>query len=63
MNNTYSLLRSKTFWLLVVASVLPIANAIVPTLPIGLQDVVEAVLGVLAMITHNMTAQSVGATN
>lgn len=63
MQNTYSLLRSKTFWVLVVMSILPIANAIVPTLPVGWQDGVEAVLGLIAMYTHNLTAQTSGATN
>lgn len=61
--NTYSLLKSRTFWLLVIASLLPIGNAIVPTLPMGVQDIVEIVLSVLAMITHNDTAQRSGAIN
>lgn len=63
MQNTYSLLRSKTFWLLVVAAFLPIANMIVPTLPVGVQDIVSAVLAMVAMYTHNLTAQNSNATN
>ncbi len=63
MQNTYSLLRSKTFWLLVVTALLPIANAIAPTLPMGVQNIVEIILSVLAMITHNMTAQNSNAVN
>lgn len=60
---TYSLLRSRTFWLLVLASIIPVANAIVPTLPLGVQDIVSAALSVLAIYTHNSTAQKAGAAN
>lgn len=60
---TYSLLRSKTFWLLVIAAFIPVANAIVPTLPLGIQDGASAVLSLLAIYTHNLTAQNSGATN
>lgn len=63
MNNTYSLLKSRTFWTLVIMSILPIANAIVPTLPTGVQDIAIAILGVLAAYFHNSTAQKSGATN
>lgn len=63
MNATYSLLRSKTFWLLVLAAIIPILNAIVPTLPIGVQDGASVLLSLLAMYTHNLTAKNSGATN
>lgn len=63
MNPTYSLLRSKTFWTLVVMSLLPIANSIVPTLPPLWQNMAELVLGILAAYFHNSTAQAAGATN
>jgi hypothetical protein len=60
---TYSLLRSRTFWTLVVMSLLPIANALVPILPVSIQAAVELVLGVLASAFHNSTAQNSGAVN
>lgn len=63
MNNTYSLFRSKTFWTLVIMSVLPIANAIVPVLPASVQDVVTVLLGLVAAQFHKSTATSSGAVN
>lgn len=63
MQNTYNLLKSRTFWLLVLAALIPVVNAIVPTLPVGVQDVVEALLSVAAMYTHNSGMQNAGATN
>lgn len=63
MNQTYSLLRSKTFWLLVLAAFIPVANAIVPTLPMGVQDAASVLLSIAAIYTHSLTAKSVGATN
>lgn len=61
--NTYSLLRSRTFWTLVVMSLLPVANVIVPTLPEGAQAATEIVLGVIAAYFHNSTAVRSGAVN
>ena len=63
MQNTYSLLRSRTFWTLVIMSLLPVANAIVPTLPQGAQAAAELVLGILAASFHKSTATRVGAVN
>lgn len=60
---TYSLLRSRTFWLLVLAAFIPVANAVVPTLPPSIQAVISVILSGLAIVTHNATAQSAGATN
>lgn len=63
MNNTYALVRSRTFWTLVVMSLLPIVNAIIPTLPPLWQNVAEVALAGLAAIFHNSTAQKAGAVN
>jgi hypothetical protein len=63
MNPTYNLLKSRTFWTLVIMSLLPIANVIVPTLPGGVQAGAELVLGILAAYFHNSTAVNAGATN
>lgn len=58
---TYNLFKSRTFWLLVVAGLLPALNAIVPTLPTGLQEAVSAILGFVAIYTHNAGVQNFGA--
>lgn len=63
MQNTYSLLKSRTFWTLVIMALLPVANTIVPTLPMNVQDIATVVLGLLAAYFHNSTAQKAGATN
>lgn len=63
MQNTYSLIKSRTFWVLVVMSLLPIANAIVPTLPPAWQDLVELVLGLVAAYVHKDGMVKAGATN
>lgn len=63
MTQTYSLLRSRTFWTLVIMSLLPVLNAIVPTLPVPVQATAELILGILATYFHNSTAQKAGATN
>jgi hypothetical protein len=52
MENTYALLKSRTFWTLVAMSALPIVNAIVPTLPPLWQNVVEIVLAAAAAYFH-----------
>ena len=44
-------------------SLLPIVNAIVPTLPENIQSIVEVVLALLASYFHNETAKNSGATN
>lgn len=63
MSNTYNLLKSRTFWLLVLAAFIPVANAIVPTLPPAWQAAVSVILSFAAIITHNDTAQKSGAVN
>ncbi len=63
MNQTYALIRSRTFWTLVVMSLLPVANAIIPTLAPSGQAIAEIVLGLIASYFHNSTAQKAGAVN
>lgn len=63
MTNTYSLLRSRTFWVLVIMSFLPVANAIVPVLPVDVQNLATVILGLLAAYFHGTTAQNSGAVN
>lgn len=63
MNTTYSIFRSRTFWTLVVAGVLPVINLFVPILPQGFQALAEIILASLATYFHASTAQSSGATN
>jgi hypothetical protein len=48
----YSLLKSKTFWTLVVTFVVTAGNAIVPLLPAAVQAAVIAVLLMLATVFH-----------
>ena len=63
MTNTYSLLRSKTFWLLVATFVVGVGNLFLPVLPTGVQGVVETLLLVFASYFHLQTAVTAGATN
>lgn len=63
MSTTYSIFRSKTFWTLVVAGVLPVINLFVPILPQAFQALAEVILASLATYFHVSTAQSSGATN
>jgi hypothetical protein len=48
----YSVLKSKTFWTLVVTFVVTAGNAIVPLLPAGAQVTIVAILLALATIFH-----------
>lgn len=63
MNNTYSLLKSRTFWTLVFMSLVPVVNAIIPTLSPMVQSIVVLILGAAGAYFHNDTAQRSGATN
>ena len=63
MNPTYNLLKSRTFWTLVIMSLLPVANAILPTLSPAFQGIAEVFLGIVAAYFHNSTAVNSGATN
>lgn len=63
MQQTYSLFKSRTFWTLVAMSLLPILNAIAPTLPLFWQNLAEVLLSILAAYFHNSTAQNSGAIN
>lgn len=62
-STTYNLLKSRTFWLIVVNAFIQIGNAVVPTLSPTEQALVGFVLGMLAIYTHNQTAVTAGATN
>lgn len=59
----YSLLKSKTFWTIVLMVVVGAGNAVVPVLPADWQAIVEAVLGALASAFHLSTAKNAGAIN
>jgi hypothetical protein len=63
MNQTYALIRSRTFWTIFIMSLLPVANAIVPTFPPAVASVCEVLLGVVAAYFHNQTAINSGAVN
>lgn len=63
MNQNYALIRSRTFWTLVVMGALPIINLFVPLLSPTMQAIVEPILGLIATYFHNSTAQTAGATN
>lgn len=59
----YSLLRSKTFYTVLVMFIVGGGNAIVPVLPPTWDTIVMAVLAGLASVFHLSTAQTSGATN
>lgn len=59
----YSLLRSKTFWTIVVMAVVGAGNAIVPVLPADIASIIQVVLALLASYFHLQTATTFGATN
>ncbi len=63
MTNTYSLLRSKTFWTIVAMAVIGAGNALVPVIPVAYQAVIEVILGAVASMFHLSTATTAGATN
>lgn len=63
MQTTYNLLKSRTFWLLVLAALIPVANAVVPTLPMGIQDIATTLLSLAAIYTHQNGMVKAGATN
>ena len=58
MNQTYSLLRSKTFWILVMTFVVGVGNLFVPVLPPAMQGGAMTVLLILASYFHLQTGQS-----
>lgn len=61
--NTYSLIRSKTFWTIIAMFIVGGGNAIIPVIPEGLQASLELMLTIIASIFHLSTAQKSGATN
>ena len=63
MNQTYSLLRSKTFWTIVVMAVVGAGNALVPVIPPAYQAIVELVLASMASMFHLSTGLSQSGTN
>lgn len=60
---SYSLLRSRTFWTIIVMFIVGGGNAIVQFMPADLQAGLMAVLGFLASYFHKDTAVAAGATN
>jgi len=63
MSQTYSLLRSRTFLMLLLTFVVSVGNMLVPVLPAGVQEAATTVLLMLASVYHLSTAQTAGATN
>ena len=63
MQSSYSLLRSKTFWTIVVMAVVGAGNALVPVIPADYQALVLLVLSALASYFHLSTGQSTTGTN
>lgn len=61
--DTYSLLRSKTFWLLVATFVVGVGNLFLPVLPPAVQGTATTVLLLLASYTHQLTGESTSGTN
>lgn len=63
MEQTYSLLRSKTFWTIVVAAVVGAGNAVVPFMPEQYSAIAVLVLTSLASYFHLQTGRSTSGTN
>lgn len=63
MTQTYSLLRSKTFWTIIAMVVVGAGNAVLPVIPTADQAVIQLVLGVLASYFHLQTGQSTTGSN
>lgn len=61
--DTYSLLRSKTFWTLVVTFVVGVGNLFVPVLPADVQGIVTTLLLMLASYFHLQTGLNTSGTN
>lgn len=59
----YNPLKSKTNWIQVGIIAIAVINAVVPFIPVEYQDLVTAILGVIAIFTHTSTAQRAGAVN
>jgi uncharacterized membrane protein len=63
MTQTYSLLKSRTFWTLVIMALLPVFSAVVATLPQSVQAIAEVLLGLLGAYFHKDGMVQAGATN
>lgn len=63
MNTTYSLLRSKTFWTIVIMAFIGAGNALVPVLPPAYSSLAVILLGALASMFHLSTGQSTSGVN
>lgn len=63
MTNTYSLLRSKTFWTLVATFVVGVGNLFVPILNPEMQGIVTTILLMVASYFHLQTGLSDTGTN
>lgn len=59
----YSLLRSKTFWTLVVTCVVAVGNILIPVIPMGYQAVATTLLLMLASYFHLQTGNSTTGSN
>lgn len=63
MQKTYNLIRSRTFWTIVVMAVVGAGNAIVPVVPADYQAIVLLILSALASYFHLETGRSTTGTN
>lgn len=59
----YSLLRSKTFWTIVVMALVGAGNAILPVLPVEYSSSLVVILGILASYFHLQTGNSTTGSN
>jgi hypothetical protein len=59
----YNPLKSKTNLLQLAIIAMAVLNAVVPFVPVQYQDIITALLAMLAIITHTSTAVRAGATN
>lgn len=56
--NNYSLVRSKTFWTVVLMAVVGAGNAILPVIPTQYSAILVIILGGIASAFHLQTGQS-----
>lgn len=63
MTQTYSLLRSKTFYTVVLMALIGAGNAVVPIIAPNYAAVLVVVLGAIASIFHLSTGLSTSGTN
>lgn len=63
MDKTYSLLRSKTFWTIVLMAFVGAGNAVVPVLAPQYAAILEVILAALASMFHLSTGNSTAGSN